>query len=125
MYSLPPSSSVGAPRRTIASPGILNAAGVTWSTDSMTPTMPITRDGDAGAHARIEVDIPGIAVRLHRDRATAAANADHRGVPARRNHRVGAHRRVILPVDPSLAGDRRRRQQSPERPRRIVLLRAG
>ena len=68
-------------------------------------------DGQHRAAARIEIAVAAVAVDRHRQRAIGALDAhDARAQPGSVD-RVGAHHVVVLPVDPALARDRRRREQ--------------
>ena len=79
-------------------------------------------DGDARAEAGVEIAIASIAVGLERERAARVADADDRRVAPRSNDRVRPHGVVVLPVDPHLAGDRRRRENLLKCPQKVGLL---
>ena len=68
-------------------------------------------DREHRAAPRIEVAVAAVAVDRHRQRARRALDADDAGAHAGEHDRVGPHHVVVLPVDPALAGDGRRREQ--------------
>jgi hypothetical protein len=79
--------------------------------------------GDPGADAGIEVDVAPVTVRLERESAVGAANAHDRGVAAGADDGIRADSRVVLPEDPRLGRDVRRREHPLERPQRVAFLR--
>ena len=74
-------------------------------------------DREHRAAVRIEIAEAAVAVDRQRQRARRALDAHHAGAHAGQHERVGADHVVVLPVDPALAGDRRRGEQ-PQRTRR-------
>src|SRR6185503_15779414 len=65
---------------------------------------------DLRADARVEIDVPSVAVSLERQRAIGSAHANNGRIPARSDHGVRANARVVLTMDPRFRGDRRRGQ---------------
>src|SRR3954470_5468438 len=61
--------------------------------------------GSLASLVRIEGNQPGIAVHRHGNAKAAAGNPDYTGIGPWREHRGGLHCRIVLLVDPALAGD--------------------
>ncbi len=80
-------------------------------------------DGNSTANSRIERDVTTVAIGLERDGAIGATNAQHRCVPARSDHGIRSHRRIVLLVRPTLARDGRGGEKLKQRPRRVAFLR--
>ena len=69
------------------------------------------RDRQHRAAPGIEVAVPAVAIRRNRQPACRPLDADDAGAEASGGDRVGPHHRVVLPVGPALARNRRRREQ--------------